>query len=242
MEQASNTAKINVDPNEVAKFERIANQWWDTEGQFKPLHQMNPIRANFIDLHSPVAAKQLLDVGCGGGLLSEAMAHRGASVTAIDMGEEPLNVARLHAQQSRLKIVYQRATAEQFAAQNAAQFDIVTCLEMLEHVPDPESVIQACATLVKPGGAVYFSTINRNLKSYAMAVLAAEYILQWVPRGTHDYQKFIRPSELACWGRNSGLQLQTLAGIVYNPFTATFAINKKDADCNYIMHFKRPQD
>lgn len=238
---ANPTASANVDAGEIAKFERMANRWWDSEGDFKPLHQMNPVRANYIDLKAKVAEKKLLDVGCGGGLLTEAMAQRGAFVTGIDMGEAPLDVARLHAEAGGLSIDYRRITAEQLAAQSPEQFDVVTCLEMLEHVPDPAQVIRACFTLVKPGGQVFFSTLNRTPKAYLMAVLGAEYVLRWLPRGTHDYKKFIRPSELAAWSRQAGLQVRDLAGIVYNPLNQSFRIATGDVDVNYIMHLQKPE-
>lgn len=238
---ANQTASANVDAGEIAKFERMANRWWDPQGDFKPLHQMNPVRANYIDLKAKVAEKTLLDIGCGGGLLTEAMAQRGAFVTGIDMGETPLEVARLHAESSGLNIHYRRITAEQLASESPGQFDVVTCLEMLEHVPDPTQVIRACFTLVKPGGDVFFSTLNRTPKAYLMAVLGAEYVLRWLPRGTHDYKKFIRPSELAAWSRQAGLQVRDLAGIVYNPLNQSFRIVNGDVDVNYIMHLQKPE-
>lgn len=238
---ANRTASANVDAGEIAKFERMANRWWDPQGDFKPLHQMNPVRANYIDLKAKVAEKTLLDIGCGGGLLTEAMAQRGAFVTGIDMGEAPLEVARLHAESNGLNIDYRRITAEQLASESPGQFDVVTCLEMLEHVPDPAQVIRACFSLVKPGGDVFFSTLNRTPKAYLMAVLGAEYVLRWLPRGTHDYKKFIRPSELAAWSRQAGLQVRDLAGIVYNPLSQSFRIVTGDVDVNYIMHLQKPE-
>jgi 2-polyprenyl-6-hydroxyphenyl methylase/3-demethylubiquinone-9 3-methyltransferase len=231
----------NVDAGEIAKFERMANRWWDPQGDFKPLHQMNPVRANYIDLKAKVAEKKLVDVGCGGGLLSEAMAQRGAVVTGIDMGEAPLEVARLHAASSGLEIDYRRITAEQLAVESAEQFDVVTCLEMLEHVPDPSQVINACFALVKPGGHVFFSTLNRTPKAYLMAVLGAEYVLRWLPRGTHEYKKFIRPSELAAWSRHAGFLVRDVTGIVYNPLNQTFRTVAGDVDVNYIMHVQKPE-
>ncbi|MBC6907148.1 bifunctional 2-polyprenyl-6-hydroxyphenol methylase/3-demethylubiquinol 3-O-methyltransferase UbiG [Saccharophagus sp. K07] len=239
--QFSSTRSANVDSSEIAKFERMANRWWDPHGDFKPLHQMNPVRANYIDLRAQVAEKKLLDVGCGGGLLSEAMASRGAFVTGIDMGEAPLEVARMHAEASALSIDYRKITAEQLAAEMPGQFDVVTCLEMLEHVPDPAGVIEACTTLVKPGGHVFFSTLNRTPKAYVMAVLGAEYVLRWLPKGTHDYRKFIRPSELAAWSRQAGLLVRDITGIVYNPLTQTFKTVSGDVDVNYIMHLQKPE-
>lgn len=241
MSQTNSSTSANVDAGEIAKFERMANRWWDPQGDFKPLHQMNPVRANYIDLKAKVAEKKLLDIGCGGGLLSEAMAQRGALVTGIDMGEAPLEVARLHADSSGLTIDYRRVTAEHLAAEAPEQFDVVTCLEMLEHVPDPAQVINACFALVKPGGHVFFSTLNRTPKAYLMAVLGAEYVLRWLPRGTHEYKKFIRPSELAAWSRQAGLQVRDIAGIVYNPFNQTFRTVAGDVDVNYIMHLQKPE-
>lgn len=226
----------NVDTAEVAKFEALASRWWDRDSEFKPLHDINPLRANFIDEHSPVAGKKVLDVGCGGGILTEALAQRGAEMTGIDMGEAPLGVARLHAQESDLNIDYRQITAEDMAEEAAGQFDVVTCLEMLEHVPDPASVIQACARLVKPGGHVYFSTINRNPKSYVFAILGAEYVLKLLPRGTHDYRKFIRPSELSRWMRAANLELKTLTGMTYNPLTKRYKLDRHDVSVNYLLH------
>jgi 2-polyprenyl-6-hydroxyphenyl methylase/3-demethylubiquinone-9 3-methyltransferase len=231
----------NVDPGEIAKFERLANRWWDEHGDFKPLHQMNPVRANYIDLKARVGGKTLLDVGCGGGLLCEAMARRGADVIGIDMGEAPLEVARLHAASGGLTIDYRQSTAEQMAEEAPGRFDVVTCLEMLEHVPDPAQVVRACAALTKPGGQVFFSTINRTAKAYLMAVLGAEYVLQWLPKGTHEYKKFIRPSELATWCRASGLLVEDVAGLAYNPFTQSFRTVAGDVDVNYILHLQKPE-
>jgi 2-polyprenyl-6-hydroxyphenyl methylase/3-demethylubiquinone-9 3-methyltransferase len=225
----------NTDSAEIDKFAQLADRWWDPKGEFKPLHEMNPLRANYIDRHTPVAGCQVLDVGCGGGILSEALAQRGAHVTGIDMGEPPLEVAREHAAASQLSINYQLSTAEQWAHQHRAGYDIVTCLEMLEHVPDPASVISACAALVKPGGSVYFSTINRTPKAWGLAVVGAEYILGLLPKGTHDYQKFIRPSELAHYARQAGLYLEDLQGIQYNPLTQKFSLATGDVDVNYIV-------
>lgn len=229
----------NVDAAEVAKFEALASRWWDRESEFKPLHDINPLRANFIDEHSPVAGRKVLDVGCGGGILSEALAQRGAEVTGIDMGEAPLGVARLHAEESGLTIDYRQITAEALAEQGAGQYDIVTCLEMLEHVPDPASVIRACATLVKPGGHVYFSTINRNPKAYVFAIVGAEYLLKLLPKGTHDYRKFIRPSELSRWMRAASLELKTLTGMTYNPLTKTYKLDPNDVSVNYLLHARQ---
>ncbi|MEE8058457.1 MAG: bifunctional 2-polyprenyl-6-hydroxyphenol methylase/3-demethylubiquinol 3-O-methyltransferase UbiG [Pseudomonadales bacterium] len=230
----------NVDPSEIAKFEALAHRWWDKNGEFKPLHEINPLRANYIDLHSPVADSTLLDVGCGGGILCEAMAQRGAIVSGIDMGQAPLSVAKLHQLESGVEVNYQHSTAEDLANKAADKYDIVTCLEMLEHVPDPASVIQACATLCKPGGHLYFSTINRNPKSYLFSIIGAEYLLQLLPKGTHDYDKFIKPSELAHWLRETGLQLQDITGMTYNPLSKRYRLNPNDVDVNYLMHVSKP--
>ncbi len=229
----------NVDPLEVAKFEALAHRWWDRESEFKPLHDINPLRVNWIDQRAPLAGKKVLDVGCGGGILSEAMAQRGAQVTGIDMGEAPLSVARLHQLESALEINYQQTTAEQLAEQMPGQFDVVTCLEMLEHVPDPASIIAACARLVKPGGQVFFSTINRNPKAFMLAVVGAEYLLRMLPRGTHDYKKFIKPAELAGWARNAGLQQQDIIGLTYNPLLKRYRL-EQDVDVNYMLHCSMP--
>ena len=229
----------NADLQEIAKFERIAHRWWDKNGEFKPLHEMNPLRANYIDSVAAVAGKQLLDVGCGGGILSEAMAQRGAEVTGIDMGEGPLEIARLHALESGLSINYIWSSAEDYAENHSRHFDVVTCLEMLEHVPDPASVVRACAKLAKPGGDVFFSTINRTPKAYGLAILGAEYLLKLLPKGTHDYQKFIRPAELGAWCRAAGLQVVDISGVTYNPFTKRFALDARDVDANYLVHCRR---
>lgn len=229
----------NHDPQELAKFEKLASRWWDRNSEFKPLHDINPLRAGFIDAKVHVAGKRLLDIGCGGGILSEAMAQRGANVTAIDLGEAPLAVARLHLLESGLDIRYERAAAEEYAAQHPGSFDIVTCLEMLEHVPDPAAIIAACHRLLKPGGHLFVSTINRNPKAWLFAVVGAEYVLRMLPRGTHDYRKFIKPSELAGWGRSSGFELGELKGMTYNPFTRSYRLGS-DVDVNFLMHLTKP--
>ena len=234
------SAELNVDPAEIRKFEELASRWWDRNSEFKPLHEINPLRANFIDQLSPVAGKQLIDVGCGGGILAESMARRGAAVTGIDMGEAPLNVARIHQLESGVEVEYQLSTAEQMAVSHPAAFDVVCCLEMLEHVPDPASVIQACADLCQPGGDLYFSTINRNPRSYLFAVLGAEYILKLLPKGTHDYSRFIKPSELANWIRNSGLELREMTGLLYNPITQNYRLQEGDVSVNYMVRASKP--
>ena len=234
------TEGINVDPQEIAKFEALAARWWDRDSEFRPLHDINPLRANYIDGHSPVAGKRLVDVGCGGGILAESMAQRGANVTGIDMGEAPLSVARLHQAESGLDIHYRHSTAEQLAEAEAGRFDIVCCLEMLEHVPDPAAVIAACADLTRPGGGLYFSTINRNPKAFLFAVVGAEHILKLLPAGTHEYEKFIKPSEMAAWIRRAGLVLQDMTGMTYNPLTKQYRLNPKDVSVNYLMRAVKP--
>ena len=233
-----NTASMNVDHQEIAKFEELAHRWWDPDSEFKPLHQINPLRLDYIDRRAQLKDKQVLDVGCGGGILSESMAQRGAHVMGIDMGEAPLAVARLHQMESGVEVDYQQSTAEALAEARPESFDVVTCLEMLEHVPDPASVIQACANLVKPGGQVFFSTINRNPKSYLFAIIGAEYVLNLLPKGTHDYSKFIKPSELESWSRAAGLQNRELTGMSYNPLTRNYSLGP-DVAVNYLMHCQK---
>ncbi|MFN2287259.1 MAG: bifunctional 2-polyprenyl-6-hydroxyphenol methylase/3-demethylubiquinol 3-O-methyltransferase UbiG [Chromatocurvus sp.] len=234
------TARPNVDAHEIAKFEALASRWWDADGEFRPLHDINPLRANFIDQHSPVAGRRLLDVGCGGGILSEAMAQRGASVTGIDMGEAPLSVARIHQLESGVEVDYRQSTAEDMAAAQPGEFDIVCCLEMLEHVPDPAAVVEACAQLVVPGGSLYFSTINRNPKAFLFAIVGAEHILRLLPAGTHEYSRFIKPSELAGWLRQAGLVLQEMTGLTYNPVTRRYRLEPRDVSVNYMLRATRP--
>jgi len=228
----------NIDHAEIAKFEALAHRWWDRESEFKPLHEINPLRVNWIDEHISLAGKKVLDVGCGGGILSESMARRGAQVTGIDMGEAPLSVARLHLLESGLEVDYRQITAESLAEEAPEAFDVVTCLEMLEHVPDPASVIRACHRMVKPGGQVFFSTINRNPKAYAFAIVGAEYLLQLLPRGTHDYRKFIRPSELGAWSRDTGLIVKDIIGLTYNPLTKQYKLSE-NVDVNYMIQTVR---
>ncbi len=232
------TRSSNVDPAELAKFEKLASRWWDPESEFKPLHDINPLRLKFINDRVGLKDKRVLDVGCGGGLLAEAMAALGADVTGIDLGEAPLAVARLHLKESGLKVAYQRAGAEEFARERAGEFDAVTCLEMLEHVPDPASTVAACAQLVKPGGDVFFSTLNRTPKSFLFAIVGAEYVLKLLPRGTHEYLKFIRPSELERMCRQAGLGVRELTGMRYNPLTRRYSLGP-GVDVNYLVHATR---
>ena len=230
----------NVDPNEIRKFEELASRWWDRNSEFKPLHDINPLRANWIDSLAPVAEKTILDVGCGGGILCEALAQRGAQVTGIDMGEAPLAVGNLHKLESGVTVNYEKSTAEDYAKAHAASFDTVTCLEMLEHVPDPSSVVAACAALCKPGGTLFFSTINRNPKSYLLAIIGVEYVLRMLPKGTHEYSKFIRPSELGQWIRQAGLEIDQMTGLLYNPITKTYKLDTRDVDVNYMICARKP--
>jgi len=230
----------NVDPAEIAKFEALASRWWDPSSEFRPLHQINPLRAEWIDARSAVSGKTLVDIGCGGGLLSEAMAWRGANVTGIDMGEAPLAVARIHQLESQLDVDYRQITAEELAIESPGQYDVVTCLEMLEHVPEPSSVIEACATLAKPGANLYFSTINRNPKAFAFAIVGAEYILGLLPKGTHEYKKLIKPSELARWIRQAGLEIQEMTGLTYNPITKQYKLVEGDVSVNYMVRATKP--
>jgi 2-polyprenyl-6-hydroxyphenyl methylase/3-demethylubiquinone-9 3-methyltransferase len=227
----------NIDPQELAKFEALAAQWWDPKGDSRALHDMNPLRLDYIDARAGLAGKTVLDIGCGGGILAEAMALRGAEVTGIDMSEAPLNVARLHLAESGASVDYRHTSAETLAAERAGAFDVVTCMEMLEHVPDPAAIVQATATLLKNGGHAFFSTINRNSKAYAFAILGAEYVLGLLPRGTHDYAKFIRPSELDGFARAANLTLADSTGLHYNPLTRAFHLGD-GLDVNYFMHFR----
>ena len=235
MPHSTQTESINVNPNEIAKFEQIASQWWDETGDFKPLHQINPLRQQFIIQHAgDLFEKVVIDVGCGGGILSESLAKLGASVTGIDMGEEPLNIAKLHALESNTRVNYQQITAEEQASKMPQTYDIVTCMEMLEHVPDPESIIKACAQMVKPGGLVFFSTLNKTIKSYLLAIVAAEKLFKLVPNGTHDHEHFIKPSTLIGWAENFELKCIDATGIHYNPITENHKL-APGLDVNYIL-------
>ncbi|MGI9319447.1 MAG: bifunctional 2-polyprenyl-6-hydroxyphenol methylase/3-demethylubiquinol 3-O-methyltransferase UbiG [bacterium] len=225
----------NVDPAELAKFSALAGRWWDPESEFKPLHQINPLRLEFIEQRTSLQGIKALDVGCGGGILSESMAQRGAEVTGIDMAEAPLSVARLHALESNISVDYRAITAEQLANEQPHSFDVITCLEMLEHVPDPASTVSACQSLVRPGGSVYFSTINRNPKSFLFAIIGAEYILNLLPRGTHQYQRFIKPSELNKWCAQTGLSISEMTGMHYNPILKSYSLGP-GVEVNYLVH------
>lgn len=231
-------AAPNADPDELAKFSDLAHRWWDPNSEFKPLHDINPLRLDWIDRACGLAGKDVVDVGCGGGILSESMAGRGAAVTGIDLSEKALGVARLHLLETGGKVDYRHIAAEQLAAERPAAYDVVTCLEMLEHVPDPASTIRACAALVKPGGHVFFSTISRNPKAYLLAIVGAEYVLNLLPRGTHDYAKFIRPSELARMVREAGLDMTEVIGMSYNPLTRTYSLGQ-DTSVNYLLRARR---
>ena len=233
------TARQNVDPAELAKFDSFASRWWDTEGDFRPLHQINPLRLDWIRQQVKLAGCKVVDIGCGGGILTESLHAAKATVTGIDMAEGPLAVARLHQLESGADVDYRQCTAEELAAAEPGAYDVVTCLEMLEHVPDPSQVIRSCAELVKPGGHVFFSTINRNPKSFVFAIVGAEYVLRLLPRGTHEYDKFIRPSELETWARTAGLELQATIGLHYNPLTKVYSLGP-NVDVNYLMSFQRP--
>jgi 2-polyprenyl-6-hydroxyphenyl methylase/3-demethylubiquinone-9 3-methyltransferase len=234
----ADTPARNADPAELDKFSELAHRWWDPGSEFKPLHDINPLRLDWIDRAVGLGGKRILDVGCGGGILSESMAARGACVTGIDLSDKALSVARLHLLESGRKVDYRKCAAEDLAAEMPGAFDAVTCLEMLEHVPDPASVVRACAQLVCPGGQVFFSTINRNPKAYLFAVLGAEYVLNLLPRGTHDYAKFICPAELARFSREAGLEVADLIGMTYNPFTQVYALGR-DTSVNYLMRTVR---
>jgi 2-polyprenyl-6-hydroxyphenyl methylase/3-demethylubiquinone-9 3-methyltransferase len=230
--------RLNCDPQEIAKFEELASRWWDPDSEFKPLHEINPLRLEYIERRSSLKGKSVVDIGCGGGILAESMALKGAHVLGIDMGKAPLSVAQLHKLESGVELDYQQITAEELAEQEAGKYDVVTCMEMLEHVPDPSSVIAACSKLVKPEGHVFFTTINRNPKSYLFAIVGAEYIMNILPKGTHDYSKFIKPSELENWARAADLHLRELTGMSYNILTKKYSLGH-DVTVNYLMHTQK---
>ena len=233
------TESVNADPAELAKFSELAHRWWDPDGEFRPLHQLNPLRLDWIDRLSPLAGRAALDVGCGGGILSDSMARKGADVTGIDLATKALRVAHLHALESQTpRVQYREVSVEALAKERPSSFDTVTCMEMLEHVPDPQSVVAACARLVKPGGWVFFSTINRNAKAFALAIVGAEYLLKMLPRGTHEYAKFIRPHELAAACRNAGLDVLHTRGMQYNPLTGRYSLSG-DTSVNYLLATRR---
>ena len=225
---------MNADPTELLKFSDLAHRWWDPSSEFRPLHEINPLRLGWIESRTQLAGKKIIDIGCGGGILSESMARKGAQVTGIDLSDKALKVADLHGLETGVQVRYQKVSAEAMAAREPGAFDIVTCMEMLEHVPDPAAIVRACAQLVKPGGLVFFSTINRNPKSYLFAVVGAEYILRLLPRGTHDFAKFIRPAELGQFIRTAGMSVDTVRGMTYNPLTKVYSLNQ-DTDVNYLM-------
>lgn len=236
-DQSMHSDKLNnVDTSEIQKFEKLAARWWDLESEFRPLHQINPLRANWISSKVNLAGKKVLDIGCGGGILTEALAQRGAVVSGIDMAEASIAVAKLHKKESKLEVDYETTSAEKLAIEKPGEFDIVTCLEVLEHVPDPGAIIAACRTLLKPSGNIFLSTINRNPKAYIFAIIGAEYILNLLPRGTHDYQKLIRPSELASWCRTNDLSLKDQVGLGYNIFTKKYSL-QRNIDVNYLAHY-----
>ena len=230
---------MNADPLELQKFSDLAHRWWDPTSEFRPLHEINPLRLEWINALAPLVGKRVLDVGCGGGILAEAIAKKGANVKGIDLSEKALKVAELHSLESEVQVSYELIAAEALAAREAGQYDVVTCMEMLEHVPDPSAIVQACAALVKPGGRLFFSTLNRNPKSYLFAIIGAEYMLRLLPRGTHDYAKFIKPAELSQFARNANLEVQALKGMTYNPLTKIYSLNH-DTDVNYLMACSKP--
>ena len=234
------TLNDNVHAHEIEKFGAQADHWWDPRGEFKTLHAVNPLRLQFIRSHTSLSGQRVIDVGCGGGILSEGLAQAGALVTGIDLAEELIVVAKAHAETAQLPISYQLISAEAMAAEHPGSFDIVTCMEMLEHVPDPESIVIALAQLVRPGGHLFFSTLNRKLKAYLLAIVGAEYVLHMIPKGTHNFSAFIRPSELGRWTRRGGLELLGMEGVVYNPLTGQFNLSPKDIEVNYLAAFKRP--
>jgi len=230
---------MNADPHEIQKFSELAHRWWDPTSEFRPLHEINPLRLEWINARAPLRGKKVIDIGCGGGILAESMARKGADVTGIDLSEKALKVADLHSLESEVSVRYKHIAAEEMAAQEPGQYDVVTCMEMLEHVPDPSSIVRAAATLVKPGGQVFFSTLNRNPKAYLFAVIGAEYLLRMLPKGTHDYAKFITPAELSQFVREAGMHVDGFKGLSYNPLTKIYALNQ-DTDVNYMVACSRP--
>jgi 2-polyprenyl-6-hydroxyphenyl methylase/3-demethylubiquinone-9 3-methyltransferase len=230
---------MNADPHEIQKFSELAHRWWDPTSEFRPLHEINPLRLEWINARAPLAGKEVIDIGCGGGILSESMARKGANVTGIDLSEKALKVADLHSLESEVPVRYKLIAAEEMAAQEPGKYDVVTCMEMLEHVPDPAAIVKAAFDLAKPGGKVFFSTINRNPKAYLFAVIGAEYLLRMLPKGTHEYDKFITPAELSQFARQAGLQIDGLKGLGYNPLTKVYSLNQ-DTDVNYMMACTRP--
>jgi 2-polyprenyl-6-hydroxyphenyl methylase/3-demethylubiquinone-9 3-methyltransferase len=230
---------MNADPQEIQKFSELAHRWWDPTSEFRPLHEINPLRLEWINARVPLAGKKVCDVGCGGGILAESIAKKGATVTGIDLSEKALKVADLHSLESGIKVRYELISAEELAAREAGQYDVVTCMEMLEHVPDPAAIVQACAKLVKPGGHIFFSTLNRNPKSYLFAIIGAEYVLGLLPRGTHDYAKFITPAELSGFARKADLEVEALKGMTYNPLTKIYSLNQ-DTSVNYLVATVKP--
>lgn len=230
---------MNADPHEIQKFSELAHRWWDPTSEFRPLHEINPLRLEWINARAPLRGKKVIDIGCGGGILAESMARKGADVTGIDLSEKALKVADLHSLESEVSVRYKHIAAEDMAAQEPGQYDVVTCMEMLEHVPDPASIVRAAAALVKPGGLVFFSTLNRNPKAYLFAVVGAEYLLRMLPKGTHDYAKFITPAELSQFVREAGMNVDAFKGLSYNPLTKIYALNQ-DTDVNYMVACSRP--
>lgn len=234
--------QTNVDPKELEKFSELASRWWDPNSEFRPLHQINPLRLNWINERSDLTGKRVVDIGCGGGILTESMANLNANVVGIDLADAALSVARLHALETGAKVEYRSVAAEDYADEQAATFDVVTCLEMLEHVPDPASTVAACAKLAKPGGKLYFSTLNRNPKSWLFAIVGAEYVLKLLPKGTHEFNRFIKPSELEVHCRAAGLRVSDMTGLTYNPLTKVYKLNKNDVDVNYMIEATKPHD
>ena len=230
---------MNADPQELQKFSDLAHRWWDPTSEFRPLHEINPLRLEWINARAALSGKSVVDVGCGGGILAESMARKGARVTGIDLSEKALKVADLHGMESGIQVRYEKIAAEDLAAREPGQFDVVTCMEMLEHVPDPASIVRACTAMVKPGGHVFFSTLNRNPKAYLFAIIGAEYLLRMLPKGTHDYAKFITPAELARFIREAGLELDGFKGLSYNPLTKLYSINQ-DTNVNYMVACRKP--